>query len=457
MKGWMISVGWMGLYFTNLSLALPSRFADEFAGSELGEGSRESPDPEEPIEEPIDDMEQLAQVIKNASGKDELVLASVVLGDYANRGDPGPVLQVLSENLSRNDLGTVIETTKRCLDDKDQIVALQILDEHLWRNNLSLSALSEEDRKFVEECTPEGCQSETYYRLRKELSNYCFGQELASDTTPGKLDHSSERKEGPDGDNQAPGEELILGEKTSGLEATFAYSVAQEFKSEYTLGELRRMNIDLVKLLQIELAQSLCQRVLTAEEKLRFDGAICALDRSPEQRLLNAITSVSCTPKTSLQRVKSIVEEEDVDLNSQYKGLPFLVKAAGIWKDRGLPIVEFLLDNGADIEITDRFGRTALFVAARYGNLEVARLLIERGTNVNAVNKDGETPLFAAWVSEYPEIVELLIDNGAGPETQGDAGNPFFTMAIKRRMGKCVKTEREVVRHHIAELQSPSI
>src|SRR5688572_23946176 len=51
--------------------------------------------------------------------------------------------------------------------------------------------------------------------------------------------------------------------------------------------------------------------------------------------------------------------------------------------------VRTLLDEGADINVKDRHGRTALKVAVADGNLAVVELLIARGAKVNDREKDG--------------------------------------------------------------------
>lgn len=45
--------------------------------------------------------------------------------------------------------------------------------------------------------------------------------------------------------------------------------------------------------------------------------------------------------------------------------------------------VKFLLENGALVDYKNAFGKTALFYAVEYNNLEVAKLLIENGANIN--------------------------------------------------------------------------
>jgi ankyrin repeat protein len=78
-----------------------------------------------------------------------------------------------------------------------------------------------------------------------------------------------------------------------------------------------------------------------------------------------------------------------------------------------------LLKRGALIEARDDYKRTALILCARErGGVETARVLIDAGANVNAVDKFGASALdLAAWRGKR-EFVDLLLAKGARvPET----------------------------------------
>ena len=78
--------------------------------------------------------------------------------------------------------------------------------------------------------------------------------------------------------------------------------------------------------------------------------------------------------------------------------------------------VERLLEAGADVDRQGiYYGRTALMWAARnaYGLTEIVELLINAGADVNVQDNDGMTALM--WATEYrsDKIVELLKEAGA--------------------------------------------
>ena len=83
-------------------------------------------------------------------------------------------------------------------------------------------------------------------------------------------------------------------------------------------------------------------------------------------------------------------------------------------KDKYLPIIELLLDNGAKPEFS---GTSSLHFAAQYGQPKVAQCLIDHGADVNYVNKNKATPIMLAAFNNYYDIVELLIKSGADVNT----------------------------------------
>ena len=72
-----------------------------------------------------------------------------------------------------------------------------------------------------------------------------------------------------------------------------------------------------------------------------------------------------------------------------------------------------MIENGADINTTNKEGQTPLLAACEQGNIEIATLLMKNGAQINATNK-GERPLLnLACAKGNIEIVTLLIENGA--------------------------------------------
>ena len=87
-----------------------------------------------------------------------------------------------------------------------------------------------------------------------------------------------------------------------------------------------------------------------------------------------------------------------------------------------------LLDAGADVNQTTRYGWSPLLAATQNSNYQMGKFLIEHGADVNLANKGGWTPLYLATDNrnleggDYPtrtpdmdglEYIKLLLDKGA--------------------------------------------
>ncbi|XP_071503667.1 protein phosphatase 1 regulatory subunit 12B-like isoform X9 [Diadema antillarum] len=81
-------------------------------------------------------------------------------------------------------------------------------------------------------------------------------------------------------------------------------------------------------------------------------------------------------------------------------------------------MVEFLVENGADIEAQDNEGWTALHAAASCGFEEIASYLIESGANIISCNNEGELPLDLAEEEDMEEFLQDEMDKlGVDVET----------------------------------------
>lgn len=78
-------------------------------------------------------------------------------------------------------------------------------------------------------------------------------------------------------------------------------------------------------------------------------------------------------------------------------------------------VVRLLLEYGADFEMKDSRGLTALRLAVANGHEAVARLLLEKGAR-DTGDMDGVTSLHTAALKGNESMVQLLLDNGAKME-----------------------------------------
>lgn len=75
--------------------------------------------------------------------------------------------------------------------------------------------------------------------------------------------------------------------------------------------------------------------------------------------------------------------------------------------------VRELLDAGADIDIQDKFGRTALMLSAAYGRADTVKLLLDAGADIDRPSKYGWGALHYAAAWGHTGVMELLIQAGA--------------------------------------------
>ena len=96
-------------------------------------------------------------------------------------------------------------------------------------------------------------------------------------------------------------------------------------------------------------------------------------------------------------------------------------------------IVKLLISEGggAEVDLGNEYGRTALHWASDEGNLEISELLVSSGANVNIRNSGGWTALHSASFSfsGHLEIVQLLLCQGADMSIRDNFGRTALDLA----------------------------
>ena len=106
---------------------------------------------------------------------------------------------------------------------------------------------------------------------------------------------------------------------------------------------------------------------------------------------------------------------------------------------------ELLINNKANINYTDKFGRTYLFHAARLGFLPAVKILIRKNININALDKDGFSALDIAYKNKKELVVQYLLKNGAKTwiEKPFDPRNTSLIKKLESRWGENLRNNSQ--------------
>ena len=119
------------------------------------------------------------------------------------------------------------------------------------------------------------------------------------------------------------------------------------------------------------------------------------------------------TPNSDLALMNLLVEKgAKVDGEDIYSGYTPLIWAV---IKGNLKSAEFLLSEGANVNATTGYGRSALHFASveETDDFDLAKLLVENGANLEEKTNDGYTPLICAVEKGNSKVVEFLLSKGA--------------------------------------------
>lgn len=97
--------------------------------------------------------------------------------------------------------------------------------------------------------------------------------------------------------------------------------------------------------------------------------------------------------------------------------------------DGHVGVLQLLLERGAHVNLVDRFGNTALNIAARIGHVDMVRMLLDQTTlmvDLSDVAIFQTTALMFACERGYVEIVRMLLDHGANVNLQQEMDETYY-------------------------------
>lgn len=127
---------------------------------------------------------------------------------------------------------------------------------------------------------------------------------------------------------------------------------------------------------------------------------------------VGVVTTLTYALGSHKKEVAEVLIDAGAEVNpAGITGLTPLMYAIG--EDSDPDLIKTLLHKGADVNLRNRSGATAVMLAAMVGTPEVVRMLIEAGADVNAETREGVTALSVAIQEKRDEIVRLLKQAGA--------------------------------------------
>lgn len=116
------------------------------------------------------------------------------------------------------------------------------------------------------------------------------------------------------------------------------------------------------------------------------------------------------------EEVKSLIEK-GVDINLEYDYWTPLTKAS----EKGhFNIVQYLVENGAEIDKENGYGWTPLMCASMNGFLDIVKYLVDKGANIEIKTDSKWTALTFASTEGHLEVVKYLIKSGADVNVRDD-------------------------------------
>ena len=162
---------------------------------------------------------------------------------------------------------------------------------------------------------------------------------------------------------------------------------------------------------------------------------------------INACSDDHCTPlmiaiKLGHKNIATYLAERGAKVNlKDDRGCTALHHAMYYHHHDRLEVCSCLIERGADVNgcynnKSPQNGRTPLMIASRYGQLDAMTFLIKHGANVNVQDKEGETALhYAVDGSDVLcEVLSCLIENGANFDAVSNGGCTPLMKAIHNQL-----------------------
>lgn len=131
-----------------------------------------------------------------------------------------------------------------------------------------------------------------------------------------------------------------------------------------------------------------------------------------------------------------IQDAENESSNDDFSGITTLMTAV---TNRDIETIKYYTKSiSSEINKKNYGGATALHIACRDNDFQIASILVDGGAEVNVSDNEGWTPLMRASLVGNYEIIELLLNRGATVDDLNSYGETAVLHATSAGCGKCV-------------------
>ena len=133
--------------------------------------------------------------------------------------------------------------------------------------------------------------------------------------------------------------------------------------------------------------------------------------------------------------VKSLIAMgADVNAHDPMDATPLSYAVRSGSRKRGhVPVIQLLLQHGANPNVSVSCRLTPLMYAVQRGDVKAVELLLAHKADVNATTQEGHTALMGASILGSPEIVSLLLKHGADINAKTRDGQTALSLATANR------------------------
>lgn len=91
--------------------------------------------------------------------------------------------------------------------------------------------------------------------------------------------------------------------------------------------------------------------------------------------------------------------------------------------DSHFEVAQLLLNNGADVNAKDHYGKTPLYLLVENGELKIIKLLLDFKADIHIIYDECNLIFFTVDFNKNIEVLQLLVDNGLDVNHSGNSGS----------------------------------